>query len=39
VLQRFALVEVPESVADKVVQLVGGTDVRGHVLALERARG
>jgi ATP-dependent RNA helicase DeaD len=39
VLERFALVEVPESVADKVVQLVGGTDVRGHVLALERARG
>jgi ATP-dependent RNA helicase DeaD len=39
VLQRFALVEVPESVADKVVELVGGTDVRGHVLALERARG
>jgi ATP-dependent RNA helicase DeaD len=39
VLERFALVEVPESVADRVVQLVGGTDVRGHVLALERARG
>ncbi|HEY8624469.1 MAG TPA: DEAD/DEAH box helicase [Solirubrobacteraceae bacterium] len=39
VLERFALVEVPESVADKVVTLVDGTDVRGHVLALERARG
>jgi ATP-dependent RNA helicase DeaD len=39
VLERFALVEVPESVADKVVSLVGGTDVRGHVLSLERARG
>ena len=39
VLERFALVEVPENVADKVVELVGGTDVRGHVLALERARG
>jgi ATP-dependent RNA helicase DeaD len=38
VLERFALVEVPESAADRVVELVGGTDVRGHVLALERAR-
>jgi ATP-dependent RNA helicase DeaD len=39
VLERFALVEVPENVADKVVEQVGGTDVRGHVLTLERARG
>ncbi|HEY2260345.1 MAG TPA: DEAD/DEAH box helicase, partial [Solirubrobacteraceae bacterium] len=38
VLERFAFVEVPESEAQRVVQLTGGTEVRGHVLALEPAR-
>jgi len=38
VLERFAFVEVPESEAERVVQLTGGTEVRGHVLALEPAR-
>jgi ATP-dependent RNA helicase DeaD len=38
VLERFAFVEVPESEAQRVVRLTGGTEVRGHVLALELAR-
>ncbi|HEY3727328.1 MAG TPA: DEAD/DEAH box helicase [Solirubrobacteraceae bacterium] len=38
VLERFAFVEVPESEAQRVVRLTGGTEVRGHVLALEPAR-
>jgi ATP-dependent RNA helicase DeaD len=38
VLERFAFVEVPEDDAERVVQLTGGTEVRGHVLQLEPAR-
>jgi ATP-dependent RNA helicase DeaD len=38
VLERFAFVEVPDQEADRVVQLTGGTEVRGHVLRLEPAR-
>jgi ATP-dependent RNA helicase DeaD len=37
VLERFAFVEVPESEADRVVEQVGGTEVRGYVLRLEPA--
>ena len=32
VLERFAFVEVPEPDADRVVELTGGTEVRGHPL-------
>ncbi|HZE05907.1 MAG TPA: DEAD/DEAH box helicase, partial [Solirubrobacteraceae bacterium] len=38
VLERFALVEVPQDEADRVVRETGGTEVRGHVLRLELAR-
>lgn len=38
VLERFAFVEVPERDAQRVVELVGGTQVRGHRLRLEPAR-
>ncbi len=38
VLERFAFVEVPEEAADSVVDGVGGTEVRGHELRLERAK-
>jgi ATP-dependent RNA helicase DeaD len=38
VLERFALVEVPERDAQRVVALVGGTRVRGQSLRLEPAR-
>ena len=38
VLERFAFVEVPERDADRVIERTGGTEVRGHVLALERAK-
>jgi ATP-dependent RNA helicase DeaD len=37
VLERFAFVEVPERDADRVVEQVGGTEVRGHELRLEPA--
>jgi ATP-dependent RNA helicase DeaD len=37
VLERFAFVEVPETEADRVVEQVGGTEVRGYVLQLEPA--
>ena len=39
VLERFAFVEVPAAHADRVVESVSGTDVRGRPLSLERARG
>jgi ATP-dependent RNA helicase DeaD len=39
VLERFAFVEVPEVEASRVVQLTGGTEVRGHTLRIEPARG
>ncbi|MGI8714454.1 MAG: DEAD/DEAH box helicase [Solirubrobacteraceae bacterium] len=39
ILERFAFVEVPQAEADRVVQETGGTDVRGHTLRLELARG
>jgi len=39
VLERFAFVEVPERDAPRVVELTGGTRVRGHELRLEPARG
>jgi ATP-dependent RNA helicase DeaD len=38
VLERFAFVEVPERDADRVIERTGGTEVRGHVLTLERAK-
>src|SRR5579859_7153565 len=38
-LDRFAFVEVPEREADRVVELVSGTKVRGETLRLETARG
>jgi ATP-dependent RNA helicase DeaD len=39
VLERFAFVEVPERDADRVIEQVSGTEVRGRSLRLERARG
>ena len=38
VLERFAFVEVPAPEAERVVQRVGGTQIRGHELRLEPAR-
>jgi ATP-dependent RNA helicase DeaD len=38
VLERFAFVEVPAQEADRVVERVNGTEVRGQPLRLERAR-
>jgi ATP-dependent RNA helicase DeaD len=38
VLERFTFLEVPESVADKVVEQVSGTELGGHALRLELAR-
>jgi ATP-dependent RNA helicase DeaD len=38
-LEQFAFVEVPESQAGRVVELVSGTEVRGRQLRLEPARG
>jgi len=38
VLERFAFVEVPEQEADRVVERVSGTEVRGQPLRLELAR-
>jgi len=38
VLERFAFVEVPAAEAQRVVDLVGGTTVRGHALRLEAAK-
>ncbi|HWE31856.1 MAG TPA: DEAD/DEAH box helicase [Solirubrobacteraceae bacterium] len=38
VLERFAFVEVPEKDAERVVELTGGTDVRGRPLRVELAR-
>ena len=37
VLERFAFVEVPEREAERVVEQVSGTEVRGHPLRLEAA--
>jgi len=38
-LERFALFEVPAEQAERVADSVDGTDVRGHTLRLELARG
>ena len=38
-LERFAFVEVPEREADRVVELVSGSEVRGQRLLLELASG
>jgi ATP-dependent RNA helicase DeaD len=38
VLERFALIEVPDREARRIVDLAGGTEVRGHVLEIEAAR-
>jgi ATP-dependent RNA helicase DeaD len=38
VLERFAFAEVPESEADRVIELVSGEQIRGHELRLEAAR-
>jgi ATP-dependent RNA helicase DeaD len=37
VLERFAFVEVPERAAEQVIELTGGTEVRGRPLRLELA--
>jgi ATP-dependent RNA helicase DeaD len=39
VLEQFAFVEVPERDAERVVEQVTGTEVAGHTLRLELARG
>ena len=39
VLERFAFVEVPADEAERVVDQVSGTDVRGHALRLEPTAG
>jgi len=39
VLERFAFVEVPQSDADRVVELVSGYEVKGQRLRLEPAKG
>ncbi|MGH2858090.1 MAG: DEAD/DEAH box helicase, partial [Solirubrobacteraceae bacterium] len=39
VLERFAFVEVPADEAARVVERTRGTEVRGHTLTLELARG
>jgi ATP-dependent RNA helicase DeaD len=38
-LERFAFVEVPEREADRVVELVTGSEVRGQTLLVEAAKG
>jgi ATP-dependent RNA helicase DeaD len=38
VLERFAFVEVPAREAERVVELVNGTEVRGQELRVEPAR-
>src|ERR671916_1061180 len=38
-LERFALLEVPAGDAARVAEAVDGTDVRGHTLRLELAKG
>ena len=38
VLEHFAFVEVPERDAGRVVELVAGTEIRGHELRLEAAK-
>jgi len=38
VLERFAFVEVPERDAERVIELAGGTEVRGQPLRLELAK-
>ena len=38
VLERFAFAEVPERDAARVIERTGGTEIRGHTLALELAR-
>ena len=38
-LERFAFVEVPERDADRVVELVSGSEVRGQRLLVEAAKG
>jgi ATP-dependent RNA helicase DeaD len=37
-LERFTLIDVPEDVAERVVERTAGTEVRGYVLRLELAR-
>ena len=39
VLERFALFEVPAEQAERVADKVDGTEVRGHTLRLELAKG
>jgi ATP-dependent RNA helicase DeaD len=39
VLERFAFVEVPERDAQRVVELVSGSEVRGQLLQIEPAKG
>jgi ATP-dependent RNA helicase DeaD len=39
VLERFAFVEVPEPEAERVIERVHGSEIRGHELRLESARG
>jgi ATP-dependent RNA helicase DeaD len=37
VLEQFTFVEVPEHDASRVIERTGGTEINGHLLALERA--
>jgi ATP-dependent RNA helicase DeaD len=37
-LERFAFLEVPEAEAERVIELVSGTEIQGHTLRLEAAR-
>ena len=39
VLERFSFVEVPETEAQRIVDRVSGTEMRGHPLRLETAQG
>ncbi len=39
VLERFTFADVPDADADRVIAAASGTDIRGHELALESARG
>jgi ATP-dependent RNA helicase DeaD len=39
VLEQFSFVEVPDADAERVIERLDGTDLRGHTLRLEPAAG
>jgi ATP-dependent RNA helicase DeaD len=39
VLEQFSFVEVPDAEVDRVIEKLDGTEIRGHTLRLEPARG